>query len=116
MRHLKKKITLGRVKGPRKALLRSLVESFILHGSIRTTRAKARALRTKVEPLITRAKRGTLADRRHAISFLYTDKAVKKLFDEIAPKYKDRKGGYTRIIKLTSRVNDGAEMARIELV
>lgn len=116
MRHKKKKTTLGRKKAPREALLRNLAESLILHGNIKTTKAKAKALRMFIEPLVTKARKNTLAARRELIKVLYTEKAVKKIMEEIGPKYKDRKGGYTRIIKLARRKNDAAEMARIEFV
>lgn len=116
MRHRKKKNTLGRVKAQREALMKSLAESLILHGSIETTKAKAKALRSVVEPLITKARRGTLADRRMLISKLYTDKVVYKLMDELGPQYRDRDGGYTRITKIGFRTNDGAEKVRIEFV
>jgi len=116
MRHKSKKFTLGRERYSRVALMRGLCESLILHGAIRTTRAKAHALRTVVEPLITKAKTGSLVANREARRILYTDVAVNKLMKEIGPKYVDRKGGYTRIIKLAPRVNDAASMVRIELV
>ena len=116
MRHNKKKATLGRTKAQRKALMRNLAESLVLHGNIRTTKAKARALRGVIEPLITKAKRGELFDRRSVAKVLYTKGAIKKMMEDIAPKYKERNGGYTRIVKIGSRVNDGAEMVRIELV
>ncbi|MBU2542375.1 50S ribosomal protein L17 [Patescibacteria group bacterium] len=116
MRHKKKKITLGREKAHREAMLKNLAESLILHNKIKTTKAKAKALRTIVEPLITRAKIGNLAARRELIKALFTDDAVNKLMNELGPKYKDRKGGYTRIVKLAPRNSDSAEMARIELV
>ncbi len=116
MQHLKSKITFGREAGPRRALMRSLAESLVLHGSIMTTEAKAKALRTVIEPLITKARTKTLAARRRAIRILYTEKAVKKLMSEIAPRYEGRKGGYTRVIKLNARTTDGAKMARIEFV
>lgn len=116
MRHQKNKITLGRKKAQREALMRSLAESLILHGSIKTTKAKAKALRSFVEPLVTKAKKNTLTERRNLISVLYTDKAVNKLLSEIAPNYKERNGGYTRIIKLGNRLNDAAEMVLIEFV
>lgn len=116
MRHHKKGKTLGREKAHREALMRNLAESLILHGAVRTTKAKAQELRTVVEPLITKAKPGTLAARRQLISRLYTDAAVVKLMNELGPKYKTRAGGYTRIIKLGRRANDGAETVRIELV
>jgi len=116
MRHRKKKTTLGRESAQRKALLRSLAESLVINGSIRTTKAKAIAVRTVVEPLITKARTGTLTARRQAIGVLYTDKAVKILMEEIGARYKDRKGGYTRITKIGPRNNDAAQMVRIELV
>lgn len=116
MRHRKKKATLGRIAPQRKALMRSLAESLIIHDGIKTTQAKAKALRVFVEPLVTKAKEGTLAQRRNLISVLYTDAVVNKLMDDIGPRYKERNGGYTRIIKLGPRENDGANMVRIEFV
>lgn len=116
MRHRKKKIILGREAGPRLALMRSLAESLILHGSIKTTSAKARALRPYVERLVTKAKSGTVTDRRYARAKLFTETAVKKLFSDVAPKYKERSGGYIRITKLGRRVSDAGETARIEFV
>ncbi|MBH41524.1 MAG: 50S ribosomal protein L17 [Candidatus Magasanikbacteria bacterium] len=116
MRHRKKKITLGREKAQREALMRSLAESLILHGAIKTTSAKAKALRTVVEPLVTKAKRGNLFDKRMVSKVLYTKLAVEKLMKDIGPRYKDRQGGYTRITKIGSRPNDGAEVVRIEFV
>lgn len=116
MRHRVKKSTLGREKAPRKALMRGLADSLILHGGIKTTSAKAKALKTVVEPLITKAKKGTLVARREAIKVLYTDEAIHKLMNVLGPKYKTRQGGYTRITKIGSRPNDGADMVRIEFV
>ncbi len=116
MRHRKKTIRLGRVAQERKALMRSLSESLIVHGRIKTTVAKAKALRTVVEPLITEAKRGTLQSRRNVMKVLYTDKAVNRLMNDVAPKYKERAGGYTRITKIGQRPRDAAEVAVIELV
>lgn len=117
MRHLNKKITLGREIGPRKALLRVMAENLVLHESVKTTKAKAKAIKTVIEPLITKAvKKDILTARRTAVKVLCTAKAVKKLVDEIAPRYKDRKGGYTRMIKLMPRATDGAEMVKIEFV
>ncbi|MBD3311194.1 MAG: 50S ribosomal protein L17 [Candidatus Magasanikbacteria bacterium] len=116
MRHNKKKHTLGREKAHREAMMRNLSDSLLVHGSVVTTLAKAKALRTVVEPLITKAKKGDINARRLIIKKLYTDEAVNKIMNDIAPKYKDRKGGYTRIIKLGRRSNDKAEMAKIELV
>ena len=116
MRHQKKNKKFGRKIGPRKALLRSLAESLVIHGAIETTETKAKELRTFIEPLVTTARKGTLADRRTLIDNLYTDKAVKKLFDDIAPKYKERTGGYTKISRVGQRKNDAAMMVRIEFV
>tara|TARA_B100000700_G_C14898186_1_gene786055 strand:+ start:558 stop:911 length:354 start_codon:yes stop_codon:yes gene_type:complete len=116
MRHNKKTFTLGRNKAQKKALMRSLAESLIVHESIRTTKAKAKVLRTIVEPLITRAKRGNIFDKRSIAKVLYTKGAIKKIMEEVGPRFKERPGGYTRITKIGSRPNDGADMVRIELV
>lgn len=116
MRHRKQQIKLGREQNARKALLRALAEGLVLHGHIRTTEAKAKALRTVIEPLITKAKSNDVNAMRAAKRFLYTETAIKKLVKEIAPKYQMRKGGYTRVVKLPRRKNDAAKMARIELV
>ena len=116
MRHKKHQIKLGRKKSPLKALLRALAESLVLHGHIRTTEAKAKALRGIIEPLITKTKSNDVNAMRTAKRFLYTEKAIKKLVKEIAPKYQTRHGGYTRVVKLPARKNDAAKMARIELV
>jgi len=102
-------------KGPRKMLLRVLVNNFFLHEKIKTTEAKAKELRSVAEKLITRAKNIDLANRRLLAREL-TQKMTKKVIDDIAPKYKERAGGYTRIIKLGPRNSDGAHMAIIELV
>jgi large subunit ribosomal protein L17 len=116
MRHRVKKFTLGRKRAQRKALMRNLAQSLVLHGAIRTTSAKAKALRTVVEPLITKAKRGTLADRRQIAKVLYTEESIRKIMNDIGPKYKERPGGYTRITKMGHRPTDGADVVRIELV
>lgn len=116
MRHNSKKFTLGRERAQRKALMRSLAESLVLQESIRTTKAKAKALRTVIEPLVTRARKGGVFNERMIARTLYTKGAVKKMIKEIGPKYKDRDGGYTRITKVGSRPNDGADMVRIEFV
>jgi large subunit ribosomal protein L17 len=116
MMHRRNKLTLGRVSEQRKALMRGLADSLILHESIRTTQAKAKYLKRIVEPLVTKAKSGKLSDRRMALKVLYTDKAVRKLMNELAARYQDRKGGYLRIIKLAPRANDAAEMVKIEFV
>lgn len=116
MRHNKKKFTLGRESAPRKALMRNLATSLVIHGSVKTTAAKAKALRTVIEPIITRARRGNMLDRALIAKALFTKIAVKKMMQEIGPMYKDRNGGYTRITKLGIRSNDAAEMAVIEFV
>lgn len=115
MRKLNKGRKLSRKKGPRKALLRTLANSFFLHQKIKTTEAKAKELRPIVEKMITRAKNDSIANRRLLAQNL-TPGMVKKITKEIAPEYKERDGGYTRIIKLGPRNSDGAKMAIIELV
>lgn len=116
MRHRKKKTTLDRESSHRKALLRNLATSLVLFDRVRTTEAKAKALRPYVERLITQAREPSLAHRRTLASELYTPGAVKKAFDVLGPRYKDRKGGYTRIIHLDRRRGDAAKMVSIELV
>jgi len=116
MRHRKKGKSLGRKVGPRKALMKSLATSLVLKGQIKTTEAKAKALRPIIEKYITAAKNNTLATKRRLLAYFYDEKAVKKLLDDIGPKFKARKGGYTRIIKIGSRQGDGAKMALIEFV
>ena len=91
---------LGRTSSHRRALLRSLVTQLVLHGRIETTEAKAKAVKPLADKMVTLGKRGDLHARRQAAAFLIQPEAVKKLFDDIAPKYEDRNGGYTRIIKL----------------
>jgi large subunit ribosomal protein L17 len=115
MRKLNKGRKLSRRIGPRKQLLKSLANNFILHEKIKTTEAKAKELRSIVEKLITRAKDATVANRRLITAALISTTA-KKLVDEIAPRYKERNGGYTRIIKLGPRDSDGAKMVIIEFV
>jgi len=116
MRHLVKRHRLGRDSAQRKALMRSLVTSFLEKGRIKTTKAKAKALRPVAEKMITLAKKGTLHSRRKVLSFVYKKDVVKKLFEDIGPRFSERPGGYTRIIKLGPRAGDGAEMALIELI
>ena len=116
MRHQKKNVKLGRVLGPRKALLRNLAESLILHEGITTTKAKAKAVKGVIEPLITKAKRNQASDMAKIMEVLYTKKAISKLIKEIAPRYTERHGGYTRTTKLGNRFNDSAEVVRIEFV
>ncbi|MFA6422546.1 MAG: 50S ribosomal protein L17 [Candidatus Buchananbacteria bacterium] len=116
MRHQKKGKTLGRTKAPREAMLRNLVTSLFVYEKIQTTTAKAKYLRPFAEKMITLGKVDTLANRRTALKFLYTEGSVKKLFEVVGPKFKTRKGGYTRITKINPRAGDNAEMAIIELV
>lgn len=122
MRHRIAGRILGRDAGHRKALFRNLVRELYLHGRITTTEAKARAIRGEAEKLITKAKRG-LADggnrvhaQRQIVSYLNDKTVAKKVFDDLAPRFAERNGGYTRIIKLGKRLGDAAEMAVIELV
>ena len=116
MRHQKKTVKLGRTAEHRKALLANQVCSLIEHSRIKTTLAKAKAVRPFAEKMLTLGKRGSLHDRRNAISYLHQPKMVKKLFEEIAPLNASRAGGYTRIIKLGPRLSDSAQMAYIEWV
>lgn len=115
MRKLKKGRKFSRKRGQRKALLRNLSAEFFLRQKIRTTEAKAKELKSFSEKILTRAKKNDLASRRYLLSF-FPAPLVKKIIKEIVPKYKDRKGGYTRIIKLGQRKSDGAKMAIIELI
>ena len=116
MRHLVRGRKLGRTVAHRKATLRSLSIALIKEHRIVTTVAKAKELRTFVEPLITRAKEDTTHNRQQVFKNLRNNFAVSELFKEIGPKCKDRPGGYTRVVKMGFRPGDGAEMAIIELV
>jgi large subunit ribosomal protein L17 len=117
MRHQKKKGKLSRDAAHRRSLIRTMSKQLIEHERIQTTQPKAKALRPEFEKLITLAKRGDLHARRQALSHLNQDKfAVHKLFEEIAPRYAQRNGGYTRIVKLGPRRSDSAEMVFLELV
>lgn len=116
MRHQKNKITLDRKTASRASLLANLAESLILYEKIKTTKAKGKATRSLVERLITKAKQQTLAARRGILKIIYTPNATKKLIEALAPRYKERKGGYTRIITLKNRKGDGAEEVIVELV
>ena len=116
MRHQKKTVKLGRTASHRKSLLANQVCSLIEHKRIKTTLAKAKAVRPLAEKMVTLGKRGDLHARRIAAGYLGQKDAVKKLFAEIAPRAADRKGGYTRIIKLGQRLSDSAPMAYIEWV
>ena len=116
MRHRKKKTMLNKKTAARRSLLANLAESLILYEKITTTKAKAKALRSLVENLINKAKEQTLAGRREITRILYTKNAVDKLMDKLGPRYKDRRGGCSRIILLSSRKGDGSERAIIELI
>lgn len=116
MRHHSVTRKFGREKDQRNALMRSLARNLINKTKIKTTLAKAKELRPYVEKLVTKAKTGTLASRRVLISKIDGEKEVKVLVDNLAKKYKDRNGGYTRIIKLAPRTLDAAPMAMIEFV
>ena len=117
MRHQKDRNKLSRSASHRKALFMNLAREVVEHERIETTEAKAKAVKPEIERLITLAKRGDLHARRQALSALGQDKfVVYKLFEEIAPRYADREGGYTRILKLGPRQSDSTEMVFLELV
>lgn len=116
MRHRKAGKKLSRNASHRRALLRNLVTELLRHGRIRTTLAKAKAMQSPAEKMITLGKRGDLHARRQALSFIQSKDVVHELFDSIAAKYAERPGGYTRILKLGRRQGDAAPMALIELV
>ena len=116
MRHHKAGKKLGRDSAHRKALYANLAGALIEHGRIKTTVTKAKAVKPIAEQLITLGRRGDLAARRKALAELPTEAIVKKLFDEVAPRYADRPGGYSRIVKIGERQGDAAEMAYLELV
>ena len=116
MRHQKKTVKLGRTAEHRKALLANQVCSLIEHQRIRTTLAKAKAVRPLAEKMVTLGKKGSLHARRTALAVLRQKNAVKKLFDDIAPRSADRNGGYTRIIRLGVRKSDSAPVAFLEWV
>ena len=116
MRHNKAINHLGRKSGHRKALMANMASSLIKYKRIETTVAKAKALKTYVEPLITKCKEDTTHSRRVVFSYLKDKEAVKELFGVIAPKVADRPGGYTRVLHTGFRLGDGADMALIEFV
>jgi large subunit ribosomal protein L17 len=117
MRHQKSRGKLSRDSAHRKALLMNLSKEIIEHERVKTTAPKAKAVKPEIERLITLAKRGDLHARRQALSTLSQDKfAVHKLFEDLAPRYAERPGGYTRILKLGPRRSDSTEMVFIELV
>ncbi|MEA3344784.1 MAG: 50S ribosomal protein L17 [Chloroflexota bacterium] len=107
---------LSRSQGHRRALSRNLIKALFRHERIRTTKAKARSIQAEAEKLITKGKRGDLHARRQVAAVLTDPEITRKVFEELAPRYMDRPGGYTRILKLGPRLGDGAEMVIMELV
>ncbi len=116
MRHRRDHRKLGRSGAHRRAMLRNLVTSLLDHEEVRTTTAKAKEARRVAERMITLGKRGSLHARRHALRTLRSRQVAAKVFDELAPRYAERPGGYTRILKLGRRHGDNAEMAILQLV
>ncbi len=116
MRHKVSGYKLGRTTAHRRSLLRNMATSLIIEERIETTVPKAKALRPSVEKMITLGKRGDLAARRQAAAYLMTDEAVRKLFDTLGPRFGDRNGGYTRIVRGAWQKGDGADKAFIELL
>lgn len=116
MRHLKRGKRLGRTVAHKKALLKSLATALFKYGKITTTFAKSKELVPYAEKLISKANKGTLHDRREVFSMIRDKIVTKKLFDEISPKFKERRGGYIRVMKKGPRHGDAAEMAVVELV
>lgn len=116
MRHKVSGYKLGRTTSHRRSLLRNMVTSLIMEERIETTVPKAKALRPSIEKMITLGKRGDLAARRRAAAYVMTDEAVKKLFETLGPRFGDRSGGYTRIVRTGWQKGDGADKAFIELL
>ena len=116
MRHRVKGKKLDRKKAPREAMLKNLASSIIIYEKVKTTEAKAKTVKPLLEKIITTSIKGDLASRRELISLLPQKMAVKKAMEILAVKYKGRKGGYSRIIKLGTRIGDNANMVQIELV
>jgi large subunit ribosomal protein L17 len=116
MRHARAGRQLGRDSAHRKALYSNLAGALIEHGRIKTTEAKAKAVKPIAEKMITLGRRGDLAARRQAVSYLRSKDVVHKLFAEVAPRFADRPGGYSRIVKLGPRQGDAADMVYLELV
>ncbi|MDJ0589214.1 MAG: 50S ribosomal protein L17 [Pleurocapsa sp. MO_226.B13] len=116
MRHRCKVPQLGLPADQRKALMRSLATEIIRHGQIKTTKTRAKAVRSEVDKMITLAKDGSLAARRKALAYLYDKELVSELFKAVDDRYGNRNGGYTRIVRTKRRRGDNAEMAIIELV
>jgi len=116
MRHRRRTPHLNKPADQRKALLRALTTALLRYGRIVTTKARAQAVRATTEKMITLAKDGSLAARRQALAYLYDKELVRSLFEQAPERYRDRAGGYTRILRTVRRRGDGAEMAVIELV
>ena len=116
MRHQKKGKTLGREKGPKKSLYRNLATSIVLFEKVKTTEAKAKVIRPIVEKIITMGKKNDLVARRRLLAFLFGENAVKKVLEELSPRYKDRHGGYLRITPIGPRQGDAAKIVQIEFV
>jgi large subunit ribosomal protein L17 len=116
VRHQRAGKKLGRDSAHRRSLYANLAGSLIEHGRIRTTEAKAKAVRPIAEKMITLGRRGDLAARRQALAYLRSQEVVHKLFADVGPRFAERNGGYSRIVKLGPRAGDGAEMAYLELV
>ena len=116
MRHRKSGRKLGRDASHRKALYANLTGALIEHGRIKTTVAKAKEVRPIAEQMITLGRRGGVHSRRQALKFLRSQDVVHKLFDDVGPRFKDREGGYSRIVRIGPRLGDAAEMAYLELV
>jgi large subunit ribosomal protein L17 len=116
VRHQRKGKKLGRDSAHRKALYSNLAGALIEHGRIKTTEAKAKAVKPIAEKMITLGRRGDLAARRQALAYLRSQEVVHQLFSEVAPRFADRPGGYSRIVKLGPRYGDSAEMVYLELV
>ncbi len=116
MRHQNRVAKLGRPADQRKAMLRALTTELIRNGRIKTTKARAKAVRNEAERMVTLAKDGSLAARRRALGYIYDKQLVHALFEQAGERYADRQGGYTRILRTVRRRGDNAEMAIIELV
>ncbi len=116
MRHRVAGRKLGRYSGHRRALYRNLVTALLDHEKIITTEAKAKEIQGLAEKMITLGKDGSLSARKRAVAFIMEERVVNKLFDEVAPRYAERSGGYTRLVKLGRRYGDNASIAQIELL
>ena len=116
MRHRKSGKKFGRKKGPREAMLGNLATSVVLYESVKTTEAKAKAIKPVVEKFVTVSRDNSLHTRRKLLQFFYDENAVNKLLQELGPRYKDRPGGYMRITRLGKRKGDAATMVRLEFV